>query len=235
MHAFLTAEWRYLLMLSYEVEPDALRPHVPKGVELDAWEGKTFVSMVGFLFQRTRVMGVPAPLHTDFEEVNLRFYVRRHAPDGWRRGVVFIKEIVPRRLIAAVARARYNEPYSAMPMRHRVETEGSGLVEYAWRYRGEWNAMRAVTTGAPLSPLENSKEEFITEHYYGYTAQRDGGCAEYKVEHPRWNVWQAKEADLKCDVASLYGQKFVGPLRREPESAFVAEGSAVVVGSGVRV
>ena len=193
MRKFLTAEWRYLLMLNYVVEPDLLRPHVPAGVELDAWNGKTYLSMVGFLFQETRVLGWRAPFHINFEEVNLRFYVRRRTDEGWRRGVVFIKEIVPRRLIATVARMCYNEPYVAMPMRHQLEIENGrlrngGSVEYAWRHQGRWNAMRAATIDAAHPPIENSEEEFITEHFWGYTAQRNGGCAEYRVEHPRWNA-----------------------------------------------
>jgi uncharacterized protein YqjF (DUF2071 family) len=208
MRPFLTARWRYLLMLSYVVDPDLLRPYVPNGVELDGWDGGTFVSMVGFLFHHTRVRGCRVPFHADFEEVNLRFYVRRRAPDGWRRGVVFIKEIVPRQLIAAVARRCYNEPYSAMPMRHHIDLEADalrdgGAVEYAWRHHGQWNSISAAITGALHPPVENSKEEFITEHYWGYTARRNGGCSEYHVEHPRWSVWRTKDAMLHCDVAAL--------------------------------
>jgi uncharacterized protein YqjF (DUF2071 family) len=146
MREFLTAEWRYLLMLNYVVAPDLLRPHVPKGVELGTWNDKTYLSMVGFLFHQTKVLGRRIPWHGNFEEVNLRFYVRRRVPEGWRRGVVFIKEIVPRQLIAAVARLRYNEPYAAMPMRHDIKLENGnlrkgGAVEYAWRYRGRWNSL----------------------------------------------------------------------------------------------
>jgi hypothetical protein len=237
MRAFLTADWRFLLMLNYAVEPEMLAPHVPNGVELDALNGRTYMSMVGFLFHRTRVLGCRVPFHVDFEEVNLRFYVRKRAPEGWRRGVVFIKEIVPRRLIAAVARIRYNEPYAAMPMRHRVEIENGALrnggsVEYEWRHKGRWNALRATTVGHARLPLENSEDEFITEHYWGYTGQRNGGCTEYKVEHPRWNVWKAGDAALECDVAELYGPKFAAPLGTPPESAFVAEGSPVIVSTG---
>jgi hypothetical protein len=234
MRKFLTADWRYLLMLNYVVEPDLLRPHIPRGVELDSWNNKTYVSMVGFLFRRTKVLGWRVPFHADFEEVNLRFYVRRHTAGGWRRGVVFIKEIVPRQLIAIVARIGYNEPYAALPMRHRIEIENGSLrsggsVEYGWRYQGQWNALRATTIGMPHLPIQNSEEEFITEHYWGYTAQRNGGCAEYRVDHVRWNVWQVQHAALRCEVVSLYGPKFAGPLSAPPESACVAEGSPVIV------
>ncbi len=237
MNCFLTAEWRHLLMLNYVVDPDLLRPHVPNGVELDNWNGRHYMSMVGFLFLQTKVSGLRLPWHTNFEEVNLRFYVRRRGPDGWRRGVVFIKEIVPRRFIAAVARTCYNEPYVALPMRHHLDTENGrlktgGLVEYAWRHQGRWNSLRATTIGAPQPSAEGSEPEFITEHYRGYTAQPNGRCKEYQVEHIRWNVWPTSEAALHCDAAQLYGPEFAAPLGAPPQSAFIAEGSPVTVSSG---
>lgn len=237
---FLTAEWRYLAILNYEVDPEVLRPLLPRGTEIDAWRGVTYASVVGFLFLRTRLLGVPVPFHRDFEEVNLRFYVLRKGEEGWRRGVVFVREIVPRRAVAALARWVYGERYVALPMRHVLALrdgapEPDGEVGYAWRHRGRWNEMRIRTRGRAEPLREGSEEEFVTEHYWGYTAQRDGGCVEYRVEHPRWNVWQASEARFDCDVAALYGPQFAPLLGTRPRSAFVADGSAVAVRRGVRV
>lgn len=233
---FLSAEWRTLVMLNWEVDPDLLRPLVPRGTELDAWQGKTFVSAVGFLFLDTRLMGIPMPFHRNFEEVNLRFYVGREGPEGWRRGVCFVREIVPRLAIAAIARWVYNEAYIAYPMRHGGNVgESGGSAEYGWRRGGRWESLRATFSGAP-KPLEaGSVEEFITEHYWGYTAQRDGGTIEYRVEHPSWRVWRADEAALDADVAALYGPQFAAPLAAPPSSAFVADGSPVIVRRAVRI
>lgn len=237
---FLTAEWKYLAMLNYEIEPAVLRPLVPVGTELDTWGGKTFVSVVGFLFLKTKVLGLPIPFHRNFEEVNLRFYVRRNAADGWRRGVVFVKEIVPRFAIATVARVVYNENYAAMPMQHAIDFEdgtlkSNGAVQYIWRYRGEWNSLRVKTVGAAQPLVAGSEEEFITEHYWGYAAQRDAGCAEYQVEHPPWRVWQAEESELRCNVAALYGAQYADALSGKASSAFVADGSPILVRKGVRL
>jgi uncharacterized protein YqjF (DUF2071 family) len=233
---FLTAEWRWLVMLNYAVDPAVLLRLVPRGTELDAWGERTYVSVVGFMFLDTRVLGVPIPLHRDFEEVNLRFYVRRRGPEGWRRGVVFVKEIVPRPTIATVARVLYNEPYVALPMRHRVEIgPQGGTAEYGWRLRGRWCALRATVRGAPRPLAAGSEEEFITEHYWGYTARRDGGTAEYRVEHPAWRVWRAESAALDADVAALYGPRFADALSAPPLSALVAEGSPIVVRRGRRI
>ena len=234
---FLSAEWRYLAMLNYEIDPAVLRPYVPYDTELDAWNGKTLVSMVGFLFLKTRLLGVPIPFHTDFEEVNLRFYVRRRGEEGWRRGVVFIKEIVPKAAIAVIARTVYHENYVAMPMRHTLThpTEQDLVVEYGWCPEKVWNYLRVKTRGEPQPLSPGSEEEFITEHYWGYAAQPDGGCVEYRVEHPGWWVWPVSESELNCDIAGLYGNAFVESLQAEPCSAFLAEGSAVVVRQGIRL
>jgi hypothetical protein len=234
---FLSAEWRHLVMLNYHITPEALRPLAPPGVELDAWEGNCFVSVVGFLFLNTRVRGLPVPFHRRFEELNLRFYVRRRGPEGWRRGVVFIKEIVPRRLIAAVARLAYNEKYISLPMRHGLVELGPAKarrIEFEWYAGGRWNRLAASVAGEPALPVRGSQEEFITEHYWGYAAQRDGGTKEYQVEHPPWRVWPARETRFDCDVAALYGESFERWLGAAPASAFVAEGSPVIVRSGVR-
>jgi uncharacterized protein len=233
---FLTARWRYLAMLNYEVPPEVLAPFVPRGTELDSWQGKTFASVVGFLFQDARVWGVAVPGHCDFEEVNLRFYVRRKAEDGWRRGVVFVKEIVPRLAIAGTARLLYGEKYVALPMRHTIlgdPARGGLHVTYGWRSQGCWHGIGAVVSGGPQEALPGSEEEFITEHYWGYSSLRGGGTVEYRVEHPRWRVWPVRQSVFDCDVAGVYGERFAGSLAGEPSSAFLADGSEVAVYSGV--
>jgi uncharacterized protein YqjF (DUF2071 family) len=235
--AFLTAEWRWLVMLNYEIPPEVLAPFVPRGTTLDLWQERAVASVVGFRFLDTRVVGVPIPFHRNFDEVNLRFYVRRELPDGeTRRAVVFIRELVPKRMIAWVARALYNEPYRALPMRSetpRAPTETPGQVRYAWRRRTtagvSWEHVAACAVGGASVPAFGTEAQFITEHYWGYTRQRDGSTIEYEVRHPSWRVWVADDADLRVDVATLYGSEFVGPLTGPPRSAFVAEGSPVSV------
>lgn len=235
---FLTADWRYLAMLNYEVDPVLLYPYVPRGTELDEWNGRTYVSIVGFLFLNTRLFGVARlPWHTNFEEVNLRFYVRRRGPEGWRRGVVFIKELVPRWAIATVARVVYNENYQALPMRHAVVTHPDGRlsVAYGWYYQNRWQGIHLQTEGDPQPLIPGSEEEFIAEHYWGYAAQRDGSTVEYRVEHPPWRVWQVADWMVDYEVAALYGRHFADSLKNEPRSAFVADGSAVTVRQGLRL
>ncbi len=228
---FLTAEWRALLMVNYVVDPVLLRRYLPRGTELDEWEGKTLASMVGFRFLNTRVFGCCIPFHRNFDEVNLRFYVRRRTSDGWRRGVVFVKEIVPRLAIATVARIFYNEPYVALPMRHRVELDESkeGSLEYQWKMGRSWNTLAARVDGMPLPLAPGSPEEFIFEHYWGYTAQRDGSTVEYEVRHAPWHAWRATDVQFDCDIGALYGPEWMGPLRAPHFSAFVADGSTVEV------
>jgi uncharacterized protein YqjF (DUF2071 family) len=227
--AFLTADWRYLAMLNFVADPKLLEALLPRGTELDFHEGRTFLSIVGFLFLDTRVLGLPIPLHRDFEEVNLRFYVRRKNVDDWRRGVVFVRELVPRQAIALVARTFYGEPYSALRMRHRLQhRDGNVMAEYQWRRGKRWETLAMTASGEPQGAVQGSHEEFITEHYWGYTARRSG-LSEYRVEHPRWRLWPAQTTRFEADVATLYGPQFVEALSAPPASAFIAEGSHVEV------
>ncbi len=229
---FLTADWRNLALVNYEIDPAVLAPYVPARTEVDLWEGRCYVSVVGLRFLKTKLLGVPVPFHRDFPEVNLRFYVRREVDGDLRRGVVFIKEIVPLPAVTLVARTVYNENYVTLPMRSEI-TSDSFL--YEWKSNGTWNRLSMRTEGNWSVPDMSSEASFVAEHYWGYAAQRDGSALEYKVEHPRWRMAQADEVEYECDVAGLYGEEFVEPLSREPVSAFLAEGSGVVVRRGVRV
>jgi uncharacterized protein len=225
---FLTAEWNNLLMLNYAVDPSLLESFVPAGTELDAFEGKTYLSLVGFEFNRTRVLGFAVPFHQNFEEVNLRFYVRR----GSKRGVVFIRELVPRYAVAVVARFAFNEHYSCVPMSHRIE---AGNAEYTWTLGSERCVMSIETEGESFVPPEGSLSQFITEHYWGYTTQKGGGSLEYEVQHPPWPVWNAKQASFSGNAAGLYGAEIAQILTSEPDSAFLAQGSSVTVFNSTRI
>lgn len=221
-------------MLNYELDPAILAPLVPRGTELDLWKGSAIASMVGFRFLRTKVLGVPIPWHTDFDEVNLRFYVRREIAGELRRGVVFVKEIVPKAPIAFVARTLYGENYQTHAMRHRVEPE-RGIFEYEWKANDQWNRIAARTSGEPAPLVPGSEAEFTFEHYYGYTRRSAERTIEYRVDHPKWLAWTAETCEFSADVAALYGPKFVDSLSAKPRAAFVANGSPVTVGFGRRL
>ncbi|MCO4773391.1 MAG: DUF2071 domain-containing protein [Deltaproteobacteria bacterium] len=248
---FLTARWRHLVMLNYRVNPALLEDRVPRGTRLDPDGGEHWVSLVGFLFLDTALLGIPVPLHRNFEEVNLRFYVARDVPDAKRdapvrRGVAFIKELVPKSAIATVARLVYNENYVSLPMEHRLLYDGREVaadttlldgtrVEYDWGHGSERGRLAATVAGSPHAAERGSHPHYIAEHYWGYAAQRDGGTVEYEVEHPPWRVWEARGPTFLANIPALYGQEWHDVLSREPDSAFIAEGSEVTVFRGVRL
>ena len=231
---FLTAEWRWLAMANYPVEPALLVPRVPQGLELDLFDGTALVSLVGFRFLRTRLLGVSVPFHRDFDEVNLRFYVRRRMEDGWRRGVVFVRELVPRRALAAVARLAYGEPYSAVRMDHMVDVEGRS-IEYRWRWGGRWCSLGLETKPDWTTPEAGSEMAFITEHYWGYSGGPGRPTREYEVQHPQWRVRTAATVRTTGNLEEIYGQDLGAALSRPPRSAFLAEGSGVTVHRPSRV
>lgn len=236
---FMRAEWRNLVMLNYEVDPAIVGRFLPRGVELDYFAGRALVSVVGFQFTQARLWGLAIPYHRDFVEVNLRFYVKRRVEDGWRRGVVFIREIAPRRAVSLVARLIYNEQYVTMPMTHRVQLPANAAgvrhVSYSWRSPRRWNHVRAAASGELAAATPGSEAEFIAEHYYAYTAQHDGGTLEYQVDHRPWRTWQLADYEFDCDVARIYGPEFVAPLSSQPSSALLLDGSPVAVRRGVKI
>src|SRR3984957_15327956 len=234
---FLSAEWRDLVMLNFEVESYLLNRYVPAGTSLDSFKGKIYVSLVGFRFCRTKLLGrFPIPFHTDFDEVNLRFYVRRKEGAEDRRGVVFIAEVVPRIAIATTARVLYGENYVRLPIRHNIETEGlKNTVEDQWRVDGQWCRIFAQTDDLPKQPPEGSLEQFNTEHYWGYSSRRAGESLEYHVSHVPWKVWAAPSAEFEGEASALYGRDLGAVLQRRPDRAFVADGSPVIVFKGRRI
>ncbi len=219
-------------MANYEVAPEILRESVPDGTSLDFHDGKCFVSLVAFMFLDTRVLGIPVPFHINFEEVNLRFYVKRETPEETKRGVVFVKEIVPRFAIATVARVFYGEPYEAWKMRHQKTKDE---LIYVWWKRDAAHHIKAEIGENTGVPEENSHGEFIIEHYWGYTKRGESRTDEYKVEHPKWELFDVKDYEIKCDFGALYGERFAHLSNEKPHSIFMAKGSEVSVYKGAKL
>lgn len=228
--SFLRAEWRKLAIANYEVDPSILSPYVPYGTELDLWNNKCYVSLVGFMFLNTKLLGIKVPFHINFEEVNLRFYVKRLENNEWKRGVVFIKEIVPKPALTFVANTVYKENYETMPMRHKWEDDKSNkLIEYYWKHNSDWQSfkIRAEKTQTEI-PLD-SETEFITEHYWGYAKHSNTKTNEYEVTHPKWTQYKVIDYDLNVDFGSVYGNTFSFLTNLKPNSVMLAEGSEITV------
>lgn len=228
--SFLTAEWRKLAIANYAIDKDLLAPYLPVGTELDLWNGTCYVSLIGFLFKNTKLLGFSIPFHANFEEVNLRFYVRYKDGDTWKRGVVFIKEIVPKFALSVVANTIYNENYETMPMTHSwSETDDKREVEYRWRCKNEWQSF-TVTANKGLSEImAGSEAEFITEHYWGYARYSDSKTNEYEVRHPKWAQYKVKDFKIAVDFGLTYGKEFEFLNGQQPVSVMLAEGSDISV------
>lgn len=227
---FLSARWEDLIMANYQVDESLLQPYLPKGVELDTYAGKTYVSLVGFLFNKTRLFNVPIPFLGRFEEINLRFYVKRIEDDIIKRGVVFINETVPYKPVAWLANKLYKEHYIAVPTDSKI-VHGPELknVQYRWKVNNSWNHIAVNTANKDLDMEPGSVEEFIFEHYYGYTRVNENITQEYKVDHPRWKINQVRDHSIDCDFGSMYGKDFGFLSGQEPDSVIMASGSPVTV------
>jgi uncharacterized protein len=227
---FLTAEWNNLIMANYVIDPKILERYLPPKTELDFFNGVCYVSLIGFMFEKTKILGLSFPFHVNFEEVNLRFYVRVKDGNTWKRGAVFIKEIVPKMAITLVANTLYRERYVTLPMNHfHKETETEINLGYHWKFKGNWNKLEATTDKTTSPLIEGSKEQFIAEHYWGYSKYSDSTTFEYGVEHPSWLIHKVKNYKVECDFEKLYGQQFAFLNENQADSVFMAKGSAVSI------
>ncbi len=228
--SFLKAEWRKLVMINYAVNPEILKPYVPKGTSLDFYEGKCYVSVVGFMFLNTKLLGVKVPFHVNFEEVNLRFYVKRVEGNEVKRGVVFIKEIVPKPAITFVANTIYNEHYETLSMKHDWNISNTTIkVEYTWKKNKKWNTIAVEASAEQKEIPLGSEIEFIAEHYWGYSKKNEKETTEYEVKHPTWKYYTVNKSELELDFKANYGEDFEFLKNEKPTSVFLLEGSEVSV------
>jgi uncharacterized protein YqjF (DUF2071 family) len=228
--SFLNAEWRKLSFANYEISPSFLSKYVPPGTELDLWEGKCFVSLIGFMFLNTKILGIKVPFHINFEEVNLRFYVKRFENNTWKRGAVFIKEIVSKPALTFVANTLYNEHYQTLPMRHHWEENSiNRVVAYQWKKNKIWQSFKVCAALTAIEIEKNSETEFITEHYWGYAKVNNNVSNEYEVTHPRWKEYKVESSEIKVDFGMVYGADFEFLNHLVPTSVMLAEGSEITV------
>ncbi len=228
--SFLKAEWRKLVLANYEVPPDLLLPYVPNKTEIDLWNGKCYVSLVGFMFLNTKLLGIPIPFHRNFEEVNLRFYVKYNDHGNWKRGVVFIKELVPKPMLTFVANTVYNEHYETVEMDHQWEQDASGIkVEYSWHKKMGKHRFSVFANPETKTITPGSEAEFITEHYWGYTKVSERVTYEYEVTHPKWEIYEVQKHLIEVGFGEVYGKEFAFLAQTNPTSVMLAEGSAITV------
>ncbi|MEP2937555.1 MAG: DUF2071 domain-containing protein [Gilvibacter sp.] len=228
--SFLKAEWKNLAIANYVIDASLLLKYVPAGTELDEWEGKCYVSLVGFMFKNTKLLGIKIPGHVNFEEVNLRFYVRRFENGEWKRGVVFIKEIVPKWALTFVANTVYHENYETLPMDHLWEDKNDKkTIAYRWKKQGKWNTFSVQASNKPCEITPKSETEFITEHYWGYAKVNQYKSNEYEVTHPKWQAYDVIAYEIDVDFGAVYGSEFEFLNVSKPHSVMLAAGSEITV------
>ena len=235
MKTFLSAEWRKLVIANYGVAPLILQKYLPDKTEIDLWNNTCYISLVGFMFLNTKVKGLKIPFHINFEEVNLRFYVKYKSDKEWKRGVVFVKEIVPKPVLSLVANTVYREHYETLPMDHTWNILKDTIeVEYKWK-NTNWNSVKVIADNKQSDFEEGSEEDFISEHYWGYTKTSESSTSEYGVEHPKWQFYKVKDYSINVNFEEAYSSEFGFLNSAKPTSVFLAEGSKIIVREGIKL
>lgn len=226
---FLRANWENLIMANYEIEPSTLAPYLPKGVELDFYNNKTYVSLVGFMFKNTRLFGLPIPFFGSFEEINLRFYVKKIENRKIKKGVVFINETVPFKIVALLANKLYKEHYISIPTKNSIDITENKDIKFEWKINNRWNSLAVKSDTNKYKIEQGTIEEFIFERYFGFTKLSASSTQEYKIHHPKWMTHKILNSQIDCDFRSMYGDSFSMLNNQTPDSIVLAEGSQVSV------
>jgi uncharacterized protein YqjF (DUF2071 family) len=230
MSIFLKANWENIIMVNYEIDPKVLLPFLPNGVELDLYEGKAYISLVGFMFKKTKLFNIPIPKLGTFEEINLRFYVIRKEENQIKRGVFFINETIPYKIVAWMANVLYKEHYTVVPTKHTItKAEKSQKVTFEWMVNKKWNSIYVEHAISTQQMHQSSLEKFIYEHYYGYTKTDKNKTEEYRLHHPSWKIHNVIDYQISCDFEAMYGEAFSILNHTKPAAVFIAEGSSVAI------
>ena len=228
----MTCEWRNLLFVNYQVPAEILEPYLPPHAELDYFNGKCYVSLIGFQFKNVTAAGIPVPFHTDFEEINLRFYVKRHVGDKWRSGVVFLREIVDRPALSVLANTLFNENYQTAPTTQMVIKGDLDLqAKYSWKHQKTDYSIWVQAENIPTTVAEKSEDEFLIHRLWGYGQQDDETTVEYNINHPRWSIFPIKNYEVSVDFLQ-FGTPFSILNDKKPQSVLLADGSEIeIIGS----
>lgn len=230
MSIFLKANWENIIMVNYEIAPEILMPFLPRGVELDLYQGKYYVSLVGFMFKNTKIFNIPIPRLGTFEEINLRFYVKRNESGIIKRGVVFVNETIPYRIVAWMANTLYKEHYTVVPTKHSISKDTvNQKIQFDWQLNKKWNSIYVENKLSSQPMQEDTLERFIYEHYYGYTKVDNGKTEEYRLQHPSWEIHEVVDYKIECDFKAIYGDSFSVLNDTNPTAVFIAKGSPVAI------
>jgi hypothetical protein len=237
--AFITAHWSDIAVINYEADPQLLRRFLPAGLELARYSDHHLLSLVSFRYRDTRMGGVRVPFYGQFIELYLGFFAQHERRNEIHRGWVFIKKIVPGRVIAATGRILYNEEYIRRPMRELIEhgtQQRPYRVRYEWKDGGSWHGLEVRASALnPQSPAEGSVEHYVTQNYGAFAKTKRGGTIEFPADHPTWDVWPSEYASLDGDAERIFDADIAGVLKAPHHSAFIASGSHVSLGKATSI
>jgi uncharacterized protein YqjF (DUF2071 family) len=228
---FMKAQFADLVAVNFHVDEKILQPLVPPGLELDNFNGEAYVSLVAMMLKGAKVWGLPFSIVPSSAELSLRFYVKHTHADGVEKGTCLIKDYVAGSTAAWFLESQFQSTFSKLKMKQTASGFAKGEtpeVEYQWKVDERWNKLRVRARSRIKKTSEGTKVGFILDHF-NYYGRHNGRTLAYRVERPRWDVWDAAQANFTCDVQRLFGKSFVRPLAKRPASVFVTSGSPVTI------
>ncbi len=233
----IKAKFSEMVAVNFQIDQRILQPLVPKGLELDFFNGETYVSLIAMMLRNVKAWGLPFSIIPSSPELSLRFYVRRPGDGESAKGTCLIKDYISGSTAAWYLESQFKSDFSKLKMKYKNSGFGeheTPEVEYQWKVDDHWNKLRVRARSRIHKTERASKVGFILDHFT-YFGTYKGRTLAYRVERPTWNIWDAAQANFTCDVKRLFGDAFVKPLSKRPASVFVTAGSPVTIYKPVEV
>lgn len=196
-------KWGRLLFMHWPVAAEPLGALLPRGVELDLYQGQAWIGVIPFTMWGVRASFLPPiPGTASFHELNVRTYVRA----GGVPGVWFFSLDASSRLAVHAARLAYHLPYYSARM--DLRQEGETISYRSVRTHRNAPPARFEATWRQQAPLPESRpgtlQHFLTERYCLYT-ERWGRIFRGRIHHPPWPLREARLESLASTMVESHG------------------------------
>lgn len=227
--------WRNVVHVNYQIAPEVLHPYLPPRTEILLFQNKCFITLTALVYDQVKFKGLNIPLHREIPEVNLRFYVSAADGSKSKNGVVLLKRIIAKPLLAFAGQLLFQEQYAVMPISYFVRKQSTErLVKYFWKNNppyGEWHSLSVKTSHSSIAFNEDDQVAFLTKPTLRFSGGRSMRTRVSEIEYKVTNVFEVDDYQLDVKFSVLFGGKFQFLSRQKPESVYLLEDSEVTVRS----
>ncbi len=199
MKLLLVADWNYMFVRSFLVEPKLLQDKLNPLLDLTLFNGKALVQIVGRAIENTKIKGLAiSPIK--FFDFNLQVKVKKDEKDGF----ILVKQIVPKYCVANFISRLFYAKAETLPMEEKkiIENDKMIIQQSIWKDK-ELSEIQIVAEANPTpieSPFGNSRNKFVFSE--------ENGFQEFSIETEHWNSFNIEKSTFNLNHEKLYGKEW---------------------------